>query len=143
MIADWATPNRSTRDRRTVLTFFGGNTAPPAQLASERIKLLQTPFGDYEQTIREDLSRVMAGTAFDFDRDVTSIYLYRWGHGMIMPTPGQLFGNGADRKGSPRHVAAAPLGRISFAGQETEGRPSVECAMASGDRAAKEVLRHL
>jgi monoamine oxidase len=126
-----------------VLTFFGKNTADPNELAAERFKLLNTPFEDYERSIREDLARIMAGTTFDFDRDVTAIYLYRWGHGMIMPTPGQLFGAGADRKSSPRHIAAAPLGRISFAGQETEGTPSIECAIASGDRAAKEALRHV
>ena len=84
----------------------------------------------------------MAATAFDFDRDVTAIFLYRWGHGMIMAPPGQVFGE-TDRKASPRHIAAAPLGRIAFAGQETEGTPSVESAMASGERAAKEALKHL
>jgi hypothetical protein len=126
-----------------VLTFFGGNTAGPDELASERFKLLDTPFGDYEQSIRDDLARIMAGTAFDVERDVSAIYLYRWGHAMIMPVPGQLFGPGRDRKASPRSAAAAPLGKISFAGQETEGTPSVECAMASGDRAAGEVVKHL
>ena len=65
-----------------MLTFFGGNTAGPGELASERFKLLNTPFEAYETSIREDLSRMMAGTTFDFDRDVMAIYLYRWGHGM-------------------------------------------------------------
>ena len=142
IIADWATPDRGRRDRPTVLTFFGGNAAGPGVLAAERAKLLNTPFGDYEQSLREDLSRTMAGTAFDFDRDVTAIYLYRWGHGMTMPVVNHIFGTG-DRATSPRRVAAAPLGRIVFAGQETEGTPSVESAMASGQRAANEVLRHL
>jgi spermidine dehydrogenase len=143
VIADWATPRRTERDRGTVLTFFGGNTAGPDELASERFKLLDTPFGDYERSIRDDLARIMAGTAFDVDRDVSAIYLYRWGHAMIMPVPGQLFGTGPDRKASPRSAAVAPLGSISFAGQETEGTPSVECAIASGDRAATEALKHL
>ena len=71
------------------------------------------------------------------------MYLYRWGHGMIMPAPELLFGAKGDRTASPRRIASAPLGAISFAGQETEGTPSVECAIASGDRAAKEVLAHL
>jgi spermidine dehydrogenase len=142
VLADWATPNRKNRDRPTVLTFFGGNTAGPEHLAVERFKLLETSFGDYEQSVREDLARVMAGTAFDVEKDITAIFLYRWGHGMLMPTPGQLFGEG-DRRGGPRHIAAAAIGRISFAGQETEGTPSVESALASGLRAAGEVLRYL
>jgi hypothetical protein len=122
---------------------FGGNIAGPDELASERFKLLETPFGDYEQSIREDLARIMAGTGFDVDRDITAIYLYRWGHGLAMPTPGHVFGRDADRRASPRRIAAAPLGRISVAGQDSEGTPSVECAIASGERAAKEALKHL
>jgi hypothetical protein len=88
----------------------------------------------------------MTGTKFDFDRDVTAIYLYRWGHGMMMPTPGHTFGttlgsNGKiDRSKGPRHIACAPIGRIFFAGQDTEGTPSVESAIASGQRVARQAL---
>ena len=141
--ADWASARRTKRDRPTVLTFFDGNQAGPSELAAERFKLLSTPFGDYEQALREDLSRMMRGTSFDFDRDVTAIYLYRWGHAMIMPTPGHIFGTGTSRDEAPRRIATAPMGRISFAGQDTEGTPSLECALASGRRAAQEVLKHL
>lgn len=143
VIADWATPRRTERDRTTVLTMFGGNWSGPDELANERFKLLETPFGDYEQSIREDLARIMAGTAFDAGRDIKAIYLYRWGHGLMMPTPGFVFGAGRNRGTSPRRIAAAPLGRIGFAGQETEGTPSIECAIASGERAAKHAMKYL
>jgi spermidine dehydrogenase len=141
IVADWATPNRARRDRPTVLTFFGANTASPAELPAERYKLLNTPFGEYEASLREDLSRLMAGRGFEFDRDVTAVYLYRWGHGTTIPTPRFIFGATGDRKMAARRLAAAPLGRISFAGQDTEGTPSVESAMASGARAAIEALK--
>jgi len=118
VMADWATPNRTVRDRPTVLTFFGGNLAGPEDLPDERFKLLETPFGDYERSLRDDLARVMASTAFDVDRDITAIYLYRWGHGMLLPAPDQVFG-ARDRKSGPRHIAYAPMGRIAFAGQDT------------------------
>jgi len=143
VVADWATASRTNRNRPTVLTMFGGNEAGPGDLAAERFKLLETPFGDYERSIRDDLARVMAGTSFDAERDITALYIYRWGHGLSMPTPGFVFGRSADRKASPRRIASAPMGRISFAGQETEGTPSVECAIASGERASKEALKHL
>ena len=149
-VADWVTGDqRKKTTRPTVLTFYGGNTAPPEELPNERIKLLQTPFGDYENSIRDDLSRILRGSNFDFDRDVTAISLYRWGHSMFMPTPNLVFGNvhGArgrlDRTKSPRRVACRPLGPISFAGQHTEGTPSVESAIASGHRTAIEVLARL
>ena len=59
--------------------------------------------------------------------------------GMTMPVPNQVLGS-RDRATSPRRIASAPLGRIFFAGQETEGTPSVESAIASGQRAAPQVL---
>ena len=46
-------------------------------------------------------------------------------------------------RGHARRIAATPLGRISFAGQDTEGTPSAECAIASGQRAAREALKHV
>lgn len=93
------------------------------------------------------MSKLMRKTTFDFDRDVTSISLYRWGHGMIMPTARTVFGDRhgdiADRAKGSRRVAFARLGPISFAGQDSEGTPSVESAMSSGRRAAEEVLAEL
>ena len=149
-VADWITGDQRTKATRpTTLTFYGGNTAPPEDLPNERMKLLQTPFGDYEKSIKDDLSRMMRGSKFDFDRDVSGICLYRWGHSMIMPTPNLVFGNvrnavgHLDRTKSPRHIACSRLGPISFAGQHTEGTPSVESAIVSGHRAALEVLGRL
>jgi spermidine dehydrogenase len=145
-IADWTTENRHKANRASVLTFYNGIAVPPEEFAAERMKLLHTPFADYENSLREDLSRVMRGTAFDFDRDVSAILLYRWGHSLILPTTKSLFGNQhgpdgrLDRSQAPRHVACRPLGPISFAGQHTEGSPSVEAAISSGHRAADEVM---
>ena len=113
-----------------MLTFFGGITHPREEFPAERMKLLQTPFDDYEKSLRHDLSRIMRGTDFNFDRDVSAIFVYRWGHSMILPTTKSVFGNvrGADRRldrsKAPRRVACRPLGPISFAGQHTEGSPT-------------------
>ena len=148
-IADWTTRNCGKPDRASVLTFYGGITVPPEEFPAERMRLLQTPFGDYEKSLRDDLSRVMRGSKFDFDRDVSAIFVYRWGHSMILPTTKSVFGDvrGADgrldRSKAPRHVACRPLGPISFAGQHTEGSPAVESAIGSGHRAAGEVLTQL
>jgi spermidine dehydrogenase len=149
IIADWTTENRLKTKRASVLTFYGAVTAPPEEFAAERWKLLSTPFEDYERSLKDDLSRVMRGTKFDFDRDVSAVFVYRWGHSMILPTTKSVFGNvygpdgRLDRNQAPRRVACRPLGPISFAGQHTEGTPSVESAIASGHRAALEVLARL
>ncbi len=149
IVADWITANRYKPDRSTVLTFYGGNSAPAEDLASERMKLLATPFDAYEKSLKDDLSRILARTRFDFDRDVAAISVYRWGHGMLMPTPGSIFGttrnaNGRlERAKAPRRIACWPLGPISFAGQHAEGSPCVGSAIGSGHRAAHEVLARL
>lgn len=146
IVADWFTDQRQNPDRPTVLTFYGGNRASPEELPGERVKLLQTPFRDYEKSLKEDLSRIMRGSTFDFDRHVSAIFVYRWGHSMIRPTPNWLFGTTRnssgllDRNKAPRRVACKPLGPIFFAGQHTEGTPTVESAIVSGHRAAHQAL---
>ena len=146
MTADWVGSERMKANRSTVLTMYGGNSEPPEQMPAERVKLMRTPFADYENSLREDLNRVLAGGGFDFDRDVTAVYVYRWGHGMLYPTPGSAFGmpqqvNGTwQRTNSARHKVRQPIGRIFFAGQDTEGTPSIESAFASGNRVAMELL---
>jgi hypothetical protein len=118
-------------------------------MRAERLKLLNTPFSSYEDSLRADLTRILAGTSFDFARDVKAVFVYRWGHGMIYPKPGFVFGAPRVEQGKPvrtpgpRHLARAQLGRISFAGQDVEGTPSIESAIASGLRTAKEAAQHL
>lgn len=146
VIADWDSADRVRRDRETVLTVFGGNWEPPENMPAERLKLLTTPFCTYEASLREDLNRVLADGGFDFDRDVTSVFMYRWGHGMIYPKPGFPFGVPQSKQGqvirtpAPRHIARQAIGRISFAGQDTESSPAIESAIGSGLRTATEVL---
>lgn len=148
-IADWAGDKRADPDRATTLTFYGGCAAELDSLGAARMQLLQTPFSDYEDSLRDDLSRLMRGADFDFDRDVSALFLYRWGHSMLRPPPRWLFGtaqraDGAlDRAAAPRRIACAPLGPILFAGQHAQGAPSVESALASGRRAALQALEGL
>jgi len=149
IVADWTTENRTRPDRASVLTFYDAVTVPPDEFAAERFKLLTTPFGDYEKSLREDLERMLGSTKFDFDRDVSAVFIYRWGHSMILPTTKSVFGNvrgphgRLDRTKAPRRIACRPLGPISFAGQYSEGSPSVESAIGSAHRAALEVVARL
>ena len=144
-VADWCTPRRFDPDRTTVLTFFGGNVQPAERMPDERVALLRTPFEVYEQSIREDLERILSGADFDFDRDVVGTYLYRWGHGLVFPTLGfpVRASNGADPNLAPRLVARRQVGRILFGGQDTEGSPSLEGAVTSGLRTAMEAIATL
>lgn len=149
VVGDWVTPRRHDRNRSTVLTFYGANFFPPDEMPNERVKLLKTPFGEYEKSLREDLNRILASTGFDFNRDVSAVYIYRWGHGMIYPTLGFPHGVPENRNGqiirkpAPRHRARKQIGRISLAGQDVESSPAIESAIGSGLRTAMEVQTFL
>lgn len=163
VVADFNTPNGTNPNRPTVLTVYGGNIDPnsvndalgPDQAAAARIALLTTPFSVYEDSLRSDLNRVLAGrknydgTTFDFDRDVTAIYLYRWGHSQIYPTPGWPFaaptqvGGNFIRNPSPRYYARQPIGRIHFGAQDVESSPANESAIGAGVRTSGEMLTQL
>jgi hypothetical protein len=92
----------------------------------------------YEDSLRADMNRVLAGRGFDFDRDVIAVYLYRWGHSMVYPKPGWPFSapivgsNGQVRRvPSARFYARQQIGRISFL------RPG-RAGVALGDQAQDE-----
>jgi hypothetical protein len=148
IVADWMSATRADPQRTTTLTFYGGCDAPLEALGEARLTLLHTPFSDYEDSIRSDLTRLMRGADFDFDRDVGALFVYRWGHSMLRPPPDFLFGakrdagGRLDRAQGPRRIACAPLGPVVFAGQHVEGAPSVESAIGSGRRAARQALEH-
>ena len=147
VVADWVGANRSNPNRQTVLTFYGGNTASVEDQPNERVKLLTTPFSSYEDSLRADINRVLAGRGFDFDRDVIAVYLYRWGHSMVYPKPGWPFSapivgsNGkVTRVPSARFYARQQIGRISFGAQDVESSPANESAIGAGVRTSGEVL---
>ncbi len=148
-IADWVTPNRNNPNRSTVLTFYGGNLAEPDEMPEERVKLLTTPFGVYEQSLKADLNRILAAGGFDYDRDVSAVYVYRWGHGVTYPKVGFPFGvpighdGNTVRTPAPRHIARQQIGRISFAGQDVESTPALESAIGSGLRTSQEIIQFL
>lgn len=108
---------------------------------------MTTPFSSYEDSLRADLNRVLAGRNFVFDRDVIAVYLYRWGHSMVYPKPGWPFSapiigpNGqVTRVPSPRFYARQQIGRISFGAQDVESSPANESAIGAGLRTSGEVL---
>jgi len=146
VVADWVGANRSDPARQTVLTFYGGNTASVEDQPNERIKLLTTPFSSYEDSLRSDMNRVLAGRNFDFDRDVAAVYVYRWGHSMVYPKPGWPFSAPINKNGqvirvpSARFYARQQIGRISFGAQDVESSPANESALGAGVRTSDEVL---
>jgi monoamine oxidase len=69
----------------------------------------------------------------DLESCVERLDVWRWGHAMIRPRPGFVFG-------PERRRAAAPLGDVHFAHTDLSGLPLFEEAQHHGVRAAEEIL---
>jgi phytoene dehydrogenase-like protein len=113
---------------RNVLTWYYPLTGSDA--VAERKKLLATTYEDWRAIVVADLSRAHPGIAASIER----IEVLRWGHGMIRPVPGFLFGG-------QRTLAQAPLqNAIHFAHSDLGGLALFEEANWHGVRAAEAVL---
>lgn len=129
IVADWtqhADPLKAPTERPNVLTAY----CPLA--AQERMALLASPLEAWQDKILAEFERCLPGLG----RTVTGFYLYRWGHAFAAPTKGAVFAAG-------RQLARQPLGRIAFAHADVEGIPTIDHAMASGFRAAREAAKRL
>ena len=98
----------------------------------ERTRLLSTPWSDWRDAILRDLARPHPEI-----RDLVSrIDVFRWGHAMVRPRPGFLWGEA-------RRRAAIPVGGVHFANSDLSGFSLFEEAQYRGVRAAERVLDEL
>ncbi|MEC8931040.1 MAG: hypothetical protein VYB08_06460, partial [Candidatus Latescibacterota bacterium] len=64
---------------------------------------------------------------------VEGIDICRWGHGMVRPAPGVIWGPGAEQR-------RQPFGRVAFASCDAGGLPLFEEALFAGIAAAEHSL---
>ena len=113
----------------TVWTYYLPRTAEPA---AARTQLEAQDHASFCDAIVADLGRAHEDLADCIER----IDVWRWGHAMIRPTPGFLWG-------TARRAAAQPVGRVHFAHCDLSGLPLFEEAFDHGVRAAREVVGRL
>ena len=95
-----------------------------------RQDLLSTPWEGWRDRILADL----APAHYELLPLIERIDVWRWGHAMVKPYPGFLFGGA-------RAAAAESFGSLHFAHADLGGLPLFEEAHWAGSRAAEEVLR--
>jgi protoporphyrinogen oxidase len=123
--------HQALRDRGpTVWTYYRPLWEEEPKTA--RAKLMSLSQADAAAEVLDDLARAHR----DLRAAVERIDVWRWGHAMITPHPGFLFG-------AARKQAEQPLGRVHFAHSELSGIPLFEEAQARGVMAAEQVLRQL
>ena len=95
-----------------------------------RRKLAAADHAGASDAVLADLARAHEG----LEDAVERIDIWKWGHAMVRPVPGVIWGEG-------RRRAAEPLGRLHFAHSDLSGIALFEEAQYHGVRAAEEVVR--
>ena len=98
------------------------------QYREARYKMLGLQFKDYENEIRTHLSGMLPKELFDFDRDVQSITVNRWGHGYTVGGPGDSV-----------EVGRQPFGRITIANCDSAPGADAKTAIEMALRAVGEL----
>lgn len=108
----------------TFYACFSGATREGA-----RRDLLELDWGTWARLVVDEVERVAPGIA----QEISRLDVWRWGHAMVQPAPGMMWGG-------LREALSAPLGRIFFAGADAGILPLYEEAVYRGVRAAEEAL---
>lgn len=125
VVATHNEPLTETR-KSTVITFYEPLTGDP--IAARR-RLQGGSLEHWSAHVERALGSMHAGLPAQMRR----IHIARWGHGMLRPTPGTLFGPTAE-------LAARPIGRVWPCAADVGGLPLFEQAFAEGIRAADQAL---
>jgi phytoene dehydrogenase-like protein len=99
---------------------------------ADRRRLEAAPWRAFRDMVLDDLLPAHP----DLEGRVETLDAWVWGHAMVRPEPGFLWGG-------VREAAAAPRGRVHFAAADLGGLPLFEEAQWAGVRAAEEVLAAL
>jgi protoporphyrinogen oxidase len=120
----------ATRMKKTVLTYYHAMVwGPPVQ---ERTRLLQTSWAEWADFILRDLSKPHP----EIRELITHLDIFRWGHAMVQPRVGFIWGEARKQAGQPR-------GNIYFAHSDLSGFSIFEEAQYRGVLAAERVLKKL
>ncbi len=111
----------------SVFTYYYPLTGTP--VSKERNHLLETNWRAWAEVVLNDLSKPHP----EIERLVTRLDIFRWGHAMVRPRPGFVWGDA-------RRQAAKPVGNIHFAHSDLSGFSIFEEAQYRGVLAAERVL---
>ena len=110
--------------RDTVWTHY--HAYADGEPAALRGRLLSAPWESHRDRVLDDMERMVPGVT----ESVRRLDVMVWGHGMVRPSPGFMFGKA-------RVEAAAPRGRIHFGHSDLSGFSLFEEAQHHGVRAAE------
>ncbi len=114
----------------TVLSWYMplSDAPPPAA----RRMMLNRPVAEWQRIVRDDL----LATNPDLAGAIRRIDIWRWGHAMVRPEPGVIWG-------AARQDAARPRPPLFFAHSDLSGLSIFEEAHYRGERAAEAAIAHV
>jgi hypothetical protein len=116
--------------RATVITYYQPLDA--AEPAAARQEALQRTYADWSARILADLAKVHP----ELPKHVKQLDVWLWGHAMVRPVPGFIWGHA-------RQSMQQPIGNLAFAHSDLSGISIFEEAYTRGYRAADFVFDNL
>jgi glycine/D-amino acid oxidase-like deaminating enzyme len=127
------TEDRGHHGAGAVITYYEPMPgADAAELTAQRTRLLAGDLDHWQNHVRDALTAMHP----DIARELVRIHITRWGHAMIRPVPGLLFGPALAQ-------ARAAIGRVQPCAADVAGLPLFEEAFYGGVLAAESALRRL
>jgi spermidine dehydrogenase len=108
------------------------------RLRRGRDLLYDLELADFEERVRDELTRMLSGGGFDADRDIAAVTVNRWGHGYAYS--GDPVFDPQDDARRPWETARARAGSVAFANADAAWEPFAHVAIEEGHRAAEEIL---
>jgi hypothetical protein len=115
----------------SVLTYY--RPFPDADPAAARARMLSTRWDEWRDAILDDLARAHP----DIEERVRRLDVMLWGHAMVRPTVGFIWG------GDREKVLAPPAPGLALAHSDSSGLPLFEEAVHRGVQAAEATMDHL
>ncbi len=121
--------SRDELDPRCVLSFYEPQLGDPA---SQRRRMIRSTLSETTQSVITQLEAMHPGIR----RHLRRVDIARWGHGMVRPIPGLLFG-------STLRTAGQALGKVLPCASDTAGIALFEEAFYAGVRGAKRAITRM
>lgn len=117
----------------TVITYYEPRVADDAaSLAQQRARLLSTD----ARSLGDEVLRALEPMHPGIRTTLRAMHVHRWGHAMIRPVPGLLFGGALER-------ARQDIGRVRACGTDVGGLPLFEEAFHAAIEAADWALKRV
>jgi spermidine dehydrogenase len=107
------------------------------QYRAGRAQLYAMTFADFENGLRDEMTRILSPGGFDFDRDVAAITVNRWAHGYAYTA--ERLSDDPEVQKVRVQTARKPIGRVAIANSDAGWDAYTDVAIDQAHRAIEEL----